>query len=99
MKIMNKCDVDNEVRRPSHIQALNLQIPASLAAAGRNTAAAVGAKARGVCDVSDGREEELGVGGRCEGAAEGMNRSFREFVQEVERERENSLLTERQGCD
>jgi hypothetical protein len=41
-----------------------------------------------VCDVSDGREEELGVGGRCEGAAEGMNRSFREFVQEVERERE-----------
>ena len=59
MKIMNKCDVDDEVRRPGHIQALNLQIPASLAAAGRNTAAAVGAKARGVCDVSDGREEEL----------------------------------------
>ena len=55
LKIMNKCDVDDEVRRPGHIQALNLQIPASLAAAGRNTAAAVGAKARGVCDVSDGR--------------------------------------------
>ena len=59
MKIMNKCDVDDEVRRPGHIQALNLQIPASLAAAGRNTAAAVGAKARVVCDVSDSREEEL----------------------------------------
>ena len=57
MKIMNKCDVDDEVRRPGHIQAFNLQIPASLAAAGG--AAAVGAKARGVCDVSDGREEEL----------------------------------------
>jgi hypothetical protein len=53
MKIMNKCDVDDEVRRPGHIQAFNLQIPASLAAAGG--AAAVGAKARGMCDVSDGR--------------------------------------------
>ena len=38
---------------------LALQVPTSLAAAGRNTTAAVGAKARGVCDVSDGREEEL----------------------------------------
>jgi hypothetical protein len=59
MKIMNKGDVDDEVRRPGHIQALDLQIPASLAAVGRNTAAAIGAKARGVCNVSDGREEEL----------------------------------------
>jgi hypothetical protein len=55
MKIMNKCNVDDEVRHPSNVQALNLQVPASLAAAGRNAAAAVGAKARGVCDVSDGR--------------------------------------------
>ena len=55
MKIMNKCNVDDEVRRPSNIQALNLQIPASLAAAGRNAAAAVGTKARVVCDVSNGR--------------------------------------------
>ena len=46
LKIMNKGDVDDEIRRPGHIQTLNLQIPASLAAAGRNTAAAVGAKAR-----------------------------------------------------
>jgi hypothetical protein len=53
------CDVDDEVRLPGHVQALNLQIPASLAAAGRNTAATVGAKARVVCDVSDSREEEL----------------------------------------
>ena len=59
MKIMNKCNVDDEVRRASNVQALNLQVSASLAAAGRNAAAAVGAKARGVCDVSDGREEEL----------------------------------------
>ena len=59
MTVMNKCNVDDEVRRPSNVQGLNLQVPASLAAAGRNTAAAVGAKARGVCDVSDGREDEL----------------------------------------
>ena len=59
LKIMNKGDVDDEIRRPGHIQTLNLQIPASLAAAGRNTAAAVGAKARVVRDVSDCREEKL----------------------------------------
>jgi hypothetical protein len=55
MKIINKCNVGDKVRRSSNVQALNLQVPASLAAAGRNAAAAVGAKARGVCDVSDGR--------------------------------------------
>jgi hypothetical protein len=55
MKFMNKCNIDDEVCRPSNVQALNLQVPASLAAAGRNAAAAVGTKARGVCDVSDGR--------------------------------------------
>jgi hypothetical protein len=55
MKIMNKSNVDDEVRRPSNVQALDLQVPASLAAAGRNAAAAVGAKARCVCNVSDGR--------------------------------------------
>ena len=59
MKVMNKGDVDDEIRRPGHIQSLNLQIPASLAAAGRNAAAAVGAKARVVRDVSDCREEKL----------------------------------------
>jgi hypothetical protein len=55
MKIMNECNVDDEVRRPGNVQALNLQVPASLATAGRNAAAAVGTKARDVCDVSDGR--------------------------------------------
>ena len=52
VKVVNEGDVDDEIRRPGHVQALNLQIPASLAAAGRNTAAAVGAKARVLRDVS-----------------------------------------------
>ena len=62
MKVVNKGDVDDEIRRPGHIQTLNLQIPESLAAAGRNAAAAVGAKARVVRDVSDCREEKLVTG-------------------------------------
>ena len=49
----------SEVRRPRNVQALDLQVPAALPTAVRNAAAAVGAKARGVCDVSDGRQDEL----------------------------------------
>ena len=55
MKIMNDCNVDDEVRGPGNVKTLDLQVPASLATAGRNAAAAVGTKARDVCDVSNGR--------------------------------------------
>ena len=59
LKVMNKGDVDDEIRHPGHVQTLNLQIPASLAAAERDAAAAVGAKARVMRNVSDCREEKL----------------------------------------
>ena len=55
MKIMNDCNVDDEVRSPGNVQTLDLQVTASLATAGWNAAAAVGAKARVVCNVSNGR--------------------------------------------
>ena len=55
MKLMNDCNVDNEVRRPGNVQTLDLQVAASLAAAGWNAAATVGTIARVVCNVSDGR--------------------------------------------
>ena len=59
VKVVNKGDVDDEIRRPGHVQTLNLQIPASLAAAERDAAATVGAKARVMRNVSDCREEKL----------------------------------------
>ena len=59
VKVVNDGDVDDEIRRPGHVQALNLQIPASLAAAVRDATAAVGAKARVMRNGSDFREEKL----------------------------------------
>ena len=59
MKVVNEGDVYDEIRRPGHVQTLNLQIPASLAAAERDAAAAVGAKARVVRNGIDFREEKL----------------------------------------
>ena len=59
VKVVNEGDVDDEIRRPGHVQTLNLQIPASLAAAERDAAATVGAKARVMRNVSDCREEKL----------------------------------------
>jgi hypothetical protein len=55
MKIMNDCNVDDEVRGPGNVKTFDLQVPASLATAGRNAAAAVGTIARVVCNVSNGR--------------------------------------------
>jgi hypothetical protein len=59
VKVVDDGDVDDEIRRPGHVQALNLQVPASLAAAVRDATAAVGAKARVMHNVSDCREEKL----------------------------------------
>jgi hypothetical protein len=55
MKIMNDCNVDDEVCGAGNVQTLDLQVPASLATAVRNAAAAVGTKASVVCNVSNGR--------------------------------------------
>ena len=59
VKVVNEGDVDDEIRRPGHVQTLNLQIPASLAAAVRDATAAVGAKARVMRNGVDFREEKL----------------------------------------
>ena len=59
VKVVNKGDVDDEIRRHGHIQTLNLQIPASLAAAVRDATATVGAKACVVRNGIDFREEKL----------------------------------------
>ena len=59
VKVVVDGDIDDEIRRPGHVQALNLQVPASLAAAVRDATAAVGAKARVMRNVSDCREEKL----------------------------------------
>jgi hypothetical protein len=42
MKLVNHSNVDDEVRRPCNVQTLYLQVPTFLAAAIRNTLAAVG---------------------------------------------------------
>ena len=55
MKVINDCNVNDEVRRPGNVQTLDLQVPASLATTGWNVAAAVGTIARVVCNVSNGR--------------------------------------------
>ena len=52
MKIMNDCNVDDEVRAPGNVQTLDLQVPAFLAAASWNTLAAVGNITSGMCNVS-----------------------------------------------
>ena len=59
VKVVDEGDVDDEIRRPGHVQTLNLQIPASLAAAERDAAATVGAKARVMRNGVDFREEKL----------------------------------------
>jgi len=57
--VLDDGDVDDEIRRPGHVQALNLQVPASLAAAVREATATVGAKACVVRNGIDFREEKL----------------------------------------
>ena len=52
VKVVDNGDVDDEIRRPGHVQALNLQVPASLAAAVRDATATVGAKACVVRNLS-----------------------------------------------
>ena len=59
VKVVDDGDVDDEIRRPGHVQALNLQVPASLAAAVRDATATVGAKACVVRNGIDFREEKL----------------------------------------
>ena len=59
VKVVDDGDVDDEIRRPGHVQALNLQVPASLAAAVRDATATVGAKACIVRNGIDFREEKL----------------------------------------
>ena len=59
VKVVDDGDVDDEIRRPGRVQALNLQVPASLAAAVRDATATVGAKACIVRNGIDFREEKL----------------------------------------
>ena len=62
MKLMNDCNVDDcndEVPHPGDVQLLHLQVPAFLATASGNALAAVGTVSSGLCNVSNGRQNEL----------------------------------------
>ena len=52
MKFVNHGNINDEVRYPSNLQPLDLQVPTFLAAASWNTLAAVGNVTSGICNVS-----------------------------------------------